>query len=287
MSKVKKPAIKSKRAKASEPVKALAGTEEKVPLSSLLLGIALLLAIMVAGAAWMGGSMPQIENRLTRIFDRSAETFGLTLAQISIDGVQGPTRIRVEAATRLKIGDNMFRASPQRIQNAVDATGLVMNVTVYRLWPNHIRITADPVAPIAIWRQGADWQVIDSLGRVVPGASVKPSDAGLLQIFGPGADISAPSLVHAFERFPDLASRIDRAVRVSARRWDIIFVNGIKVRLPRDENLSEAVSRLAQLQAEDMILDRAISQIDLRHSEQVFLTPNNQDRMGTITGSGE
>ena len=60
------------------------------------------------------------------------------------------------------------------------------------------------------------------------------------------------------------------AVRVGGRRWDIHFNNGVIAKLP-EENLVAAWTRLADLDAQYRVLDRALLSIDLRLADRLVL----------------
>lgn len=248
--------------------------DEEVRVSSVLFGLAILMALIVAAAAWMGGSMSQLERRAGNMMDSGARSLGLAVEFVSVEGVGDELAEQVRFAARLEPGENMFRADPFVIRERIEQTRLVVNVQVHRFWPDHVLILADAVQPAALWRTGNEWLVVDGLGRVIPEPDDKRELAGLLPIAGEGADVAAPRLVEAFDEFPGLASRVKIATRVSEGRWDVEFDTGITARLPRDELMPPAVRRLAFMERDNQMLARPLAAIDLRRDDQVFLTPN-------------
>ena len=64
-------------------------TGEEVRASSVLFGLVMLIAIVVATAAWMGGSMSQIENRFAGFMDDSARMMGVSVNEVSVLGLGG------------------------------------------------------------------------------------------------------------------------------------------------------------------------------------------------------
>ncbi len=265
---------KARNSKAKAPVLDLE-PEEEVRVSSVLFGLAILTALIVAAAAWMGGSLSQIERRTGHFFDSSARSLGLAVQYVSVEGVPEEVAEKVRFAALIEPGENMFRANPHEIRKRIEDTRAVVNVQVHRFWPDHILVLADPVRPIAVWKTGDLWAIVDGLGRVVPDPGGNLNTDKLLRVAGAGGDTASPKLVEAFAEFPKLSERITMARRMGDERWDIQFDTGIIVRLPRDDMMPPAVRRLAFMERDTDILARPLLEaIDLRHAEQTFLTPH-------------
>ena len=63
-------------------------TGEEVRVSSVVFGFVMLVAIVVATAAWMGGSISQVENRFASFMDDTARTVGISVNDVSIIGLE-------------------------------------------------------------------------------------------------------------------------------------------------------------------------------------------------------
>ena len=247
---------------------------DQVSVSSVLFGLAILTALIVAAAAWMGGSLSQIERRAGNMMDSTARSLGLAVQYVSVEGVNDGLAEDLKLAALIEPGENMFRADPHKIRDRLEATRLVVNVQVHRFWPDHILILADAVEPIAQWNNGDGWKQVDSLGRVVPDERQGTPRGDLVRVAGPGADLAAPVLVDALAEFPALADRVQIARRAAEERWDLHFDTGIVAHLPRDEAMPAAMRRLAFMDRDSSILSRPIVSIDIRHADQVFLKPS-------------
>ena len=70
---------------------------------------------------------------------------------------------------------------------------------------------------------------------------------------------------------PDINGRVAVATRISDRRWDMRFINGVTVRLPEDTALEPAIARLAKLQVRTALTQRPLEMIDLRSAGRVYL----------------
>ncbi len=247
-------------------------TGEEVRVSSVIFGVVMLVAILVATAAWMGGSLSQIGARFSGFFDDSARLVGLDVKDVAVMGLNDTPVLaeEVRAAAMIEPGENMFRADPHLIRSRVEATQKVLNVRVHRLWPGQVVILADAAEPVALWHDGRQWQVVDGLGRVLPGARAE-DHPDLLRLAGKGAPEAAPQLTAALAAAPDISARVAVATRVNARRWDMRFINGVSVRLPEDEDLGPSLQRLARLQVRNALTERPLEMIDMRSKGRVYL----------------
>ena len=264
-------------------------TGEEVRVSSVIFGIVLLIAILVATAAWMGGSMSQIGSRFGGFMDDTARLAGVDVRSVSVIGLELNPALadEVRAAAMIEPGENMFRADPYVIRRRVEATKNVLNVRVHRLWPGQVVILAEAAEPVALWHDGRDWKVVDGLGRILPDA--KADDHGhLLRLAGFGAPEAAPQLTRALAAAPDISDRVAVATRVGERRWDMRFVSGVTVRLPEDEALEPAMDRLAKLQVRTALTQRPLDMIDLRSRGRVYLRVSEEAKLASpLTPAGE
>lgn len=269
MSKVKSKKKNTRKAK-PEPVY----IDEHAQASSVLFGIVMVIAMIVAGAALLGGSLSQAGQRWANVMDGGSRALGLSVDSVDVVGLEHVPAISraVETAAMIAPGENMFRADPHTIRRRIEDTQLVANVRVYRLWPDSVMIYADAAQPSALWHDGETWAVVDSLGRLMPGQ--RASDhAELIKAVGVGAPEAVPALGEALQQLPSLVPQIKVARRVAGRRWDIELVSGAIVRLPADESLQSGMASLARFEAQGALTRRELASIDLRVPGRVFLTP--------------
>ena len=201
-----------------------------------------------------------------------ARSVGLSIENVAVVGVEGELAEVVRLAAMVEPGENMFRADPHVIKRRVESTRRVVNVSVYRLWPDQIQIYAYPAEPVALWNDGKSWSVVDGLGRQMTGLNAEQY-ALLPKLVGNGGDEAAPILAAALSQAPDLRQRLLIATRIEDRRWDFTFDTGVTVRLPLDADLTDAVVRLAELQMQTRLLDRSIQSVDLRIAGKAFIQP--------------
>ncbi len=247
---------------------------EPVSVTSVLMGLSMVAAIIVTGAAWMGGSLSKMESRLANGADATARAVGLGVDHVAIVGLDHDPALHeaVRAAAMIEPGENMFRADPYVIRRRIEATRKVAGVRVHRLWPDQVMILADPAEPTALWSDGRRWAVIDGLGREMPGVDAA-DHRGLPRTAGAGGREAAPALAGVLADWPELAAGVRYAERVAGDRWDLHLATGARVHLPGDARMAEALARLAALAGGRAWQSAALTGIDLRHGDRVFLTP--------------
>ncbi|MHA7899314.1 MAG: cell division protein FtsQ/DivIB [Henriciella sp.] len=248
---------------------------ERTQISSVIFGLVMVVALIVAGAAMLGGSLSQMGKRWGSAMDGVSRSVGLSVGTVEVIGLEHVPAVarQVKTAAMIEPGENMFRADPHLIRRRVEDTRLVAKVRVYRLWPDTVMIYADAAEPTALWNDGERWTVVDSLGRLMPKA--RPSDhLDLVKSIGAGGPEAVPALEKVFALAPDLREHTDHARRVAGRRWDLVLKSGAIVKLPTDESLSASLSTFSSLNRSADLALRPLSIIDLRIAGRVFLTPS-------------
>ncbi|MEM6626884.1 MAG: cell division protein FtsQ/DivIB [Pseudomonadota bacterium] len=240
--------------------------------STYALGTIIAGASMAALAAWMGGSLNEFDRSVQSGFDTAARTTGLSVRHVLTPGLDPQTKAEVLNAAAVEPGENMFRADPHRIKARVETLQSVGRVGVLRLWPDQIMIIAEPRRPLAVWQTAGAWGVVDEDGATL--ASKDVSDyADLPKIVGSKGGAAAPTLIAALETRPLIAERLDAALRVGERRWDLKLKSGAELALPEDDRLEEALDALIELHARASVLDLRVARIDARDPDHFALRP--------------
>jgi len=69
---------------------------------------------------------------------------------------------------------------------------------------------------------------------------------------------------------PELAKRVNAAVRVGGRRWNLKMDNGIEIQLP-EQNPGAAWAQLAKLERSSNLLARNVETVDLRLPDRLVV----------------
>ncbi|MEL7040863.1 MAG: cell division protein FtsQ/DivIB [Pseudomonadota bacterium] len=251
---------------------------ERTQISSVIFGLVMVIAMIVAGAALLGGSLSQVGKRWGSALDGASRSMGLSIETVEVIGLEHVPALarQIKTAAMIEPGENMFRADPHLVQRRLEDTRLVTKVRVYRLWPDTVMIYASATQPTALWNNGEDWSVVDNLGRVMPKA--RPSDhLHLTRAIGAGGPEAIPALQRAFAMAPGLRVETDYARRVAGRRWDLVLRSGTIVKLPADEGLVRNMMGFEQINAATELTRRPLRVIDLRVEGETYLTPITDD----------
>ncbi len=159
----------------------------------------------------------------------------------------------------------------EQVRERVQQVGWVKSVRILRLLPDTIVLAVAERPRLAVWQDHGRSHVIDPEGDVIPEA-----DPGLFVdlplIVGDGAPQAAGNILPELQSRPRLMSRVEAAVRVDQRRWDLRLKDGSLIQLPAlDED--GALIQLDQLDQKDRLLDLGFERIDLRDPEMVVVRP--------------
>jgi cell division protein FtsQ len=233
-----------------------------------------LFAMAVAGviAAALRGHLPPPPADLAARFGATATRLaGFAVTEVLIEGRQRADRDQVVAAIGIELGQSLFAFEPEEARARLEAIGWIEHAIVERRLPDTVHVKLTERKPIALWQHDGEVRLIDAKGAVIlPEATL--AYAKLPLVVGADAAPHAESLLLTLAAEPALAQRVQAAVRVGGRRWNLIMDKGIEVRLPEDEP-DVAWGRLAQAERDHRLLARDVRAIDLRLPDRMILRP--------------
>ncbi len=229
-------------------------------------GAVLMLAAALVLGLQQGG---HLSGAIDGVSSRSASLVGLAAERVEIRGLTHHAPGDVLEALGLRAGEPIVGLEPARAKAVLEGLDWVKRAEVVRRYPNGLLVTLREREPVAHWRVAGRVALVDGEGaRIV---SLDPARfAHLPLVEGDGADARAAALVNLLSAHPALLSRLERARRVSRRRWNLRLRSGLVVLLPeRDEGA--ALQWLETLQRRHGILDRAVARLDLRDMRRLTL----------------
>jgi cell division protein FtsQ len=171
----------------------------------------------------------------------------------------------------LSSGASTLTFDVQKAQARLSWLRAVESATVRKVYPDSIAVDIVEKEPILRWRIG-DWTyLIDDTGTAI--ARDPGSYADLPLVVGHGANDDALVMVGALERHPAIRQNLAALSRIGDRRWDLIYYTGLRVQLP-ERGIAQALDRLDMYQRDYALLDRDVTQIDLRVPGMVALKPS-------------
>lgn len=237
-----------------------------------LLGAAGLVCCAGAGAAfwlWHGGAFgpeaAKIENRIHGLGARQ----GLALASIEVTGRERQSKDSLLDALQISRGAPMLEIDLAAAQARLEALPWVRSAELERRLPDTLFIHLIEREPFAFWQKDGKLALIDRDGTAIAVPDIAQYGP-LLVLVGDGAPAQATALKVLLDTEPDLARRVNAATRLGDRRWNLRFDSGVTVALP-ETGAESAWHRLAALERDRQVLDRAVALVDLRLPDRTVI----------------
>lgn len=209
---------------------------------------------------------------------------GLVLSNIEISGLER-TKIRdVEAVLDIDTGMPLLAIDLVALQERVEALPWVKEATINRQMSGDMIIEVKERVPFALSQLNGQVNLIDAEGVAITNRGLGAFEDFVLLV----GKVSRQHLMEfqaLVEVYPEIGARIRSAIWVNERRWDVVFKNGIRVKLPsalaEAYNLQSAWKRFADLNRQHRLLDREVSVIDMRMNDRlvVRVTPAGRVKM--------
>lgn len=233
----------------------------------VVLAAALLAATFGFGAV-RGGAYADFVTREGSMRDYLARAFGFDIAIVTISGEAEMNEQEVLAAAGVTPRNSLLFLDAADARARLEATPLVKQASVRKLYPNHLIIDLVERTPYALWQKDGKVNIVAADGAPID----EMHDlrfAGLPFVVGDGANERLPEFMSLLEASGELRPKIRAGILIGDRRWNLKMASGVDVKLP-ETNPKAAVERLLQLQRESRVLDRDILSLDMRIEGRVY-----------------
>jgi cell division protein FtsQ len=233
-----------------------------------LMAAAFLAAVGLSGAAF-GGHLQALRVAHGDPGDIVARAMGFGIEKITISGISELHAKEVLGAAGITPQTSLAFLDVAEARRRLEATPLVADASVRKLYPGEVTIQLKEREPFALWQLNGEISLISSDGTVID----KLSDARFAHlplVVGEGANTQVRDYAALLVGLGPLKSRVRGATLISNRRWNLKIDNGIDVKLP-ELNASAAIARLVKLDSQAKILERDLLSIDLRQPDRVAL----------------
>lgn len=205
-------------------------------------------------------------NQKTLDFTKKA---GFEVQNILVEGRVHTDVDVLKAIINVQKGDPIFSLSPQEAREMIEKLSWVKSARIERRLPDTIFINLEERTPLALWQNNNKLALIDEEGVVLTRRNLKRFE-DLIIIVGKGAPKEAFGFLSTLEAEPTIEERVQSAVLVSGRRWDLVTQNNVTIQLPQ-QDAGFALRRLAVLQDQDDIFSKPLKSIDIRNSEKIVV----------------
>ncbi len=194
---------------------------------------------------------------------------GLRTEKVILHGRRNESKKNIQKALRFRVGAPLLSLDLDTARIGLEALPWIRAASLQRVFPDTVRVRIVERRPLAIWQQENKHYLIDKEGTVIT-SKIPQNFQNLLVLVGKNAPLGAITLINVLEREPKLQKRVDAAVRVGNRRWNIRMDNGTNIRLPANNPLA-AWGRFAKLDRKYNLLGKNLLSIDLRIPGQLII----------------
>jgi len=199
---------------------------------------------------------------------------GLTVDDIEVEGRTTTDTATILAALGARAGTPILAIDLTRAKEQLEALPWVRSAAIERRLPGTLYVRLVERTPLAVWQHDGKQELIDRDGTVIPVSDLSRF-ARLPTVVGDDrARHGAADLIDLLSSEPDLAARVNAAVLVGDRRWNLRIDNAIEVMLPEDD-AAGAWAKLAQLERTSRLLQRDVQTVDLRLPDRLVMRVND------------
>jgi cell division protein FtsQ len=239
---------------------------------SIRIGAAVgIFGIALAGPTWLwqSGWVATTANSMFGSAARALADAGIRVDEILLEGRTYESSTQITRALGIKRGAPLLSVDLKSARNRLEQLPWIRAASIEREFPGTIRVRIVERRPLALWQRKNELVLVDDEGAVItPGNLDRFHD--MLVLVGKDAPAHATALLSILSREPDLKRRVNAAVRVGGRRWNIRMDNGVFVRLPENDALG-AWRRFARLERQHKLLKQDLLSIDLRIPDQLIV----------------
>lgn len=185
------------------------------------------------------------------------------LESIKLIGRNRSSRGEIISSINLKVGDPLFNLNLNDIRQNVLSVPWVKDVSINRNLPNSLLLVIEEYQPSAIWEFNKEQIVLDRDGYHIKNVTGQKVFKDLLLVKGEEADSKISELILALDYHPDIASRLQYAILIAQRRWDIYIDDQVLVKLPTGD-ISESLFDLKRYLKEYKFIEYGHKKIDMK-----------------------
>lgn len=195
-------------------------------------------------------SLAGVPQRAWASFVENSADAGFEIRHVEVTGTREMPRLPVYDAALSGTSNAMLTADLPAIRQRLLALPWVADASVGRRLPDTLSIQIVERRPVALWQHRQKFALIDINGEVLPSPKLARF-AALPVVVGAGANTRVRELLALTASAPTLSDRVDAAILVGGRRWDVKFKSGETLALPDTPAAATAAfKRFAKLESD-------------------------------------
>lgn len=193
---------------------------------------------------------------------------GFTVQNIVVDGRMRTKSKLLFGELGLKKGDFIYDVNLAKTLARLQALPWVHSARLERRLPGTVFVKLIEKHPVAFWQNKKKHYLVDSYGTLIGQFPLKDFP-GYIIATGEGAVVKLPWLIQKLGAYEGVYAKTTGAIYVSGRRWNLVLNNELTIKLPEDD-IDEALQRIAELDTENRLSSKGIDTIDLRNKGKVY-----------------
>lgn len=211
--------------------------------------IAITVGVLVTAAAIIVASLMGLPQRWWGNFVIATAEAGFEVRHVEVSGTREMARLPVYDAALSGTSNAMLTADLPAIRARLLQLPWVADASVGRRLPDTLSISIVERKPVALWQHRGQFRAIDITGQPLTNERLERFKS-LPLVVGPGANARVRELLALTAAAPALSERVDAAILVGGRRWDVRFKSGETLALPDTPAAATAAfKRFAKLEA--------------------------------------
>ncbi len=204
-------------------------------------------------------------NKMSTLIIRA----GFAVNRVTIEGQDRTSNASIVKALGIDRDTSTLAFDTAAVQDRLEKLPMVRSAQVMRLLPSQLHVVLEERVPYAVWQNNSALHLVDQDGTVIEKLK-KRTHPALPLIVGDGAAKHARDLLDELAHWPNIKSKVQAAVRVADRRWNLKLLNGLEIRLPEGD-AARALKKVDQLDSRHKILSGDAVAVDLRLSDRVTI----------------
>ena len=217
----------------------------------------------------MSGALDVVNRKIENSYLATTSGWGFTVQNILVDGRKETDADTLKAMMAVDKGDAILGVSPSDIKTRIEKLSWVKKASVERRLPDTLYVKIEERVPVALWQKHKKLLLIDGDGVVLTDQNLDRWKDFVI-VVGDDAPKKASDLLAMLSAEPTINERVEAAMLISGRRWDLKLKSGAEVKLPEDD-LGLALHKLAINHEEDGVLDKDVLSIDVREEGRITL----------------
>lgn len=222
-----------------------------LPVSATVLRRNVVVAVLVLGLGALGliASLAGIPQRHWAEFVRSTARAGFEIRHVEVTGTREMPRLPIYDAALAGSSNAMLTADLPAIRDRLLGLPWVADASVGRRLPDTLTIAIVERRPVALWQHRGRFVAIDITGQLLTADRLERFKA-LPVVVGPGANARVREMLALTASAPTLSDKVDAAILVGGRRWNVRFKSGETLALPDTPAAATAAfKRFARLES--------------------------------------